>query len=224
MKPITVLPPVHKVLFPNEHGAWAMLFTAFLLGWLAAPELSWKPLYILPAALGAFLTRYPVGLYFKKRRVTRALKIPLTREKFWFQVYAAFTVLVGFPLFYPLGWWWLLIFLDIAALCLFLHLKAITQKRERTLFVELTAMAGISCLVPATATAAILRMDWEPLFLWLAFLLFFGWRFIVVRKKIRERHAVPIDLRQVGKGELNYSLFFLILLVTLVRVLYTLRA
>lgn len=206
------------ILFPNEHGAWGMLITAFLLGWLGAPELSWKPLLLLPASLGAFLTRYPIGIYFKKRRVTRQLGIPLKREKKWFLIYAIFTVGVGLPLFYPLGWWWLLPVLLLAAASLALHLEAITRRKERSLFVEITAMVGISFLAPVAAYAASKQMDWKIFALWILFVLYYAQRILAIKKKVTRRKETGLDIRKVGRQELLYSSVFFLAVILWIRI------
>src|SRR3989338_3888410 len=170
--------PRPKILFPNEHGAWGMFAASFILGWLAAPELSWRPLLILPAALGAFFARYPVGIYFKKRRVVRAMKISLALETKWFVIYSLSTAVASFPLFYPLGWWWLLIFAALAMAALAVHLWAILRKKERTFLVEFTATTGITFLAPAASYAAILRFDWEPVAVWGLMVFYYAWRIL----------------------------------------------
>jgi len=209
-----------KVLFPNEHGAWALLTTAFLLGWLAAPEFSWRPWYLLPAAIGAFLARYPAGIYFKKRRVTRALKIPLIREKRWFLIYSLATFVVAFPLFYPLGWWWLLGFVFPSILSLGLHLWAIIKRKERTLFVEATAMLGLTFLCPAASYAAVLELKKESILIWLLLISYNLHRIISIRRKVTHRNIEPVNLRQLGRREIGYAMIFISLVVVIVRALH----
>ena len=205
------------ILFPNEHGAWAAFFVSFLIGWLAAPVLTLRPLLLLPAAVGAFLARYPIGIYFKKRRVTRQLNIPLIREKRWFIIYSSLTLLVSWPLFWPLGWWELLIFAALSALTLVLHLASMIHRKERSLFVELSAMAGITFLTPAAVFCAELKISVFSLFLWLVVFLFFTFRVLSVRNKIKHRNEKPVDIRQVGRKELLYSLILLVGIVVTCR-------
>lgn len=216
--------PRPKILFPNEHGAWGMFATAFLLGWLAVPALSWQPLLLLPAAIGAFLTRYPLGLYFKKRRVTRAMKISLTREKKWFWIYGLSTAIVSIPLFYPIGWWWLLIFAGLSSITLAIHLRSIKRKQERTLFSEVTAMVGISFLTPASAYAAIGVFRFDCLVIWILFILFYAQRIVVIRDVVskNKKGKEVVDLKKVGNRELVYSVAFLALAVGIVRIFYLL--
>jgi MFS family permease len=211
--------PQPKILFPNEHGAWAMFFTAFLLGWLAAPVLSWRPLFLLPAAIGAFLARYPIGLYFKKRRVTRAMKIPLTREKKWFWIYSLLTLALAIPLFYPLGWWWLLIFAALSTVALIVHLCLVTQRKERSLFSEIIAMIGLSFLMPATSYAALLLFHWQLPIVWGLFILYFIQRIIVVRQKVSQRDLTPVEIKKIGNRELLYSVIFVVIVAVGVRIL-----
>lgn len=210
--------PRPRMLFPNEHGAWTMFWAAFLLGWLGAPELSWRPLLILPAAIGAFLTRYPIGIIFKKRRVTRALKIPLTREKQWCLIYSLATLIVAFPLFYPLGWWWLSGFALPSILSLGLHLRAIIRRKERTLFVESTAMLGLSFLCPAAAYASVMQLRAESAGIWLLLVGYNFSRITRIWRKVAHKREEPIDLRSLGKREIYLSGLFLILVIVVVRI------
>lgn len=207
-----------KILFPNEHGVWGMFAASFILGWLAAPELSWRPLLILPAALGAFLARYPAGIYFKKRRVARAMKISLAFETRWFVIYSLLTAVVSFPLFYPLGWWWLLIFAALAMTALAVNLWAILRRRERTFLVGFTATTGISFLAPAASYAAILRFDREPVVVWVLLVLYYAWRITAIRGIVARKKEKPVDLKAIGKRELLYSFLFVTGIVVAARI------
>ncbi len=211
--------PRPKLLLPNEHGAWTMLAVAFLAGWLGAPTLSWRPLLLVPAALGAFLVRYPIGIYFKKRRVTRALKIPLTREKNWTIIYGLFAVIAGVPLLYPLGWWWLIPVGVFASGVLTLHLWSIIKRKERTFLVEFSAMLGISILAPTAAQASLHPFRVEPwiFVMWLLLVAFNTWRVQAVRFAIAHKQERPVDIPGIGKREMWFSLFFLVLIVCLSR-------
>ena len=209
-----------KILFPNEHGAWAMLFTAFLLGWLAAPEVSWRPLYLFPAAVGAFLTRYPLSLYFKKRRVARTRKISLNQEKKWFLIYALLTLIVFIPLLWPLQWWWLFIFGGLSSIAFMIHLRSIKRREERKLIVEITAMIGISFLVPAASYASLLHWDWTILIVWGFFILFFTQRIVTIRSQLRSDKVQRSDIKKVGIRELAYSAVFLVVVIRIARMLY----
>ena len=207
-----------KILFPNEHGAWGMFVASFLVGWLAAPELSWRPLLLLPAAVGAFLARYPAGIYFKKRRVARAMKITLHREKKWFLIYSVLTAAAVLPLFYPLGWRWLLPFAGFSIAALVFHLRAVIRRKERTFFVEWSAMAGISVLAPAASYAAVLRLHALSLLTWFLVVLFNTWRIIIVRRRVARKREEPVDFRSVGRREILYSLIFIALIAGIVRI------
>ncbi|MBI1910001.1 MAG: YwiC-like family protein [Deltaproteobacteria bacterium] len=207
-----------KILFPNEHGAWGMLTVAFLIGWLATPDFSLRPWFLVPAALGGFLARYPLGIYFKKKRVARSLQIPLSREKNWFCLYSLFTFLVTIPLFYPLGWFWLLPLVMVSFLSFVGHLVAIVQRKERTFFVEWSAMVGLSTLVPAAAYASILRWSLQPIILWVLFIGYYSWRIGAIRKKVAERREKPVDLRKIGKRELFYSGLFVLAMIIASRI------
>ncbi len=211
--------PRPRLLWPNEHGAWGIFATSFLAGWLTAPKLSWGPLLLLPAALGAFLTRYPIGLWFKKRRVTRALSISLSREKRWFWIYGIPTAIVSVPLFYPLKWWWILPFAIISTASFALHIVAIVKKKERSLLVETTAMIGLSCLTPAASFASLGAPHWQPIVIWAVLVIFYLGRIVSVRRKVSRKREEPVDLRTLGKWELLYSLLFLILLVGMTRII-----
>ena len=200
-------------LIPNEHGAWGMLTTAFLLGWWATPPFSWRPLYLVPAVVGIFLMRYPVGLYFKKRRVTRAMQISLTREKRWFWIYLVFTVLVALPLFWKLAWWWLWLFVGPSGLIFFLHLQSIQRRQEKSLTAEVTAMLGLALLVPAASYAGLLYLRWDLLSLMGLFVFYYLWRIITIRSIVKDPSRPRTDIKKMGKRELLYSAFFLLIVV-----------
>lgn len=214
--------PLPKILFPNEHGAWGMFFTAFFLGWLACPVISWRPLVLLPAAVGAFLTRYPIGIYVKKKRVSRTLSVRLTREKRSFLLYFLLMLVFSIPLFYPLGWWWLLIFAALFTAALIVHLRSVIKRRERSLFSEVMAMIGLSFLTPAASYAALLNFHWQLPIVWGLFVLYYIQRIIAVRQKVSQKDQTFADVKKVGKRELLYSLYFVVIASGCFQILYRL--
>lgn len=211
------------LLFPNEHGAWVMLFTAFLIGWLATPAFSWKPLLLLPAAVGAFLARYPLGLYFKKRKMMKALHLSLQHEIKSFVVYGILTLLTAAPLFLIYHWWWLLLFAAFSGLAFIGHLRPLILKKERPLSVELFGMAGMTVMTPAAAYTARSHFNVEPLLLWLLVTLFFGWRVVAVRRQVEHRKEKPVNLKQVGRNELIYSLIFALITVGFAKIFHSIE-
>ena len=211
---------ISRFLIPNEHGAWGMFLTSFCVGWLAAPELSWRPLFLLPAAVGLFFVRYPVGIIFKKRRIARALRIELVREKRSLALYVPLAVLATIPLFYPLGWWWLLPIGAAAAATLALHLRDLVKRRERTFLSEASAMVGLSLLAPTASLAATGIFSWETAAVWIGLVAFYLWRITTVRRKVARKKEEPVDFRAVGWREVVYSSLWAVALIVTARIVY----
>ena len=108
--------------------------------------------------------------------------------------------------------------LDDGVAALVFHLRAVIRRKERTFFVEWSAMAGISVLAPAASYAAVLRLHALSLLTWFLVVLFNTWRIIIVRRRVARKREEPVDFRSVGRREILYSLIFIALIAGIVRI------
>ncbi len=97
------------VALPSDHGSWVFLFSPLLIGLFAGGSWSVADLYLIIAALAAFLIRQPVTILVKVFSGRRSRR-DLPAAWFWIGIYAFIgaTGLVGLIL---QGWNWASIYI-----------------------------------------------------------------------------------------------------------------
>lgn len=208
---------------PKEHGSWAMLIVPLLLGLFVAPVWHERALILLAAALGFFLTRYPLVVLVKTRKRPTADRAYLWR---WAAVYGAMTVLCG-------GWlvlahqlvWLAVIGLFGAGLLLF-NLWLVSRRQELSLLGELTGIAGLALGAPMAYYAASGHLDSIAALLGLINFLYFGGTVFYVKLKVRQQPRLPAPERVTerlvkAKACLAYQTAALTLLVALAALRWT---
>lgn len=208
---------------PKEHGSWAMLIVPLLLGLFVAPAWHGRALILLTAALGFFLTRYPLVVLVKTRKRPTADRAYLWR---WAALYGVITVLCG-------GWlvlmhrlvWLAVIGLFGAGLLLF-NLWLVSRRQELSLPGELTGIAGLALGAPMAYYAASGQLDSTAALLGLINFLYFGGTVFYIKLKVRQQPRLPAPER-VGerlvkaKACLAYQTAALTLLVALAALRWT---
>jgi hypothetical protein len=138
-----------QIAITNEHGSWVFLLSPLCIGLFAGKNISTTSIYLIFAALAAFLIRQPVSIAVKAYSGRRSRK-DLPAARFWIVVYGvlgmsmvAGLVLNGFSF---------VLYLVIPGLPVFIwHLYLIRKRAERRqIGVEIVA-SGVLAL---TATAA----------------------------------------------------------------------
>lgn len=159
---------IHQNLFrrhialPTDHGSWVFLISPLLIGLFAGGRYGLASLYLIIAALAAFLIRQPVTIAVKvysRRRPKRELPAAW----FWIGIYG----LVGLVALGGLvvqGYYYLLI-LTIPGIPVFIwHLYLVSQRSERRqLGVELVATGVLALAAPAgywVGVGSTARMGW----------------------------------------------------------------
>lgn len=172
---------------PNQHGAWAMLASPYLVGAIAA-GFAWVQLPLAGLWVTGYLAFYAAGLWLKSGR--RARYLPPVRA--YVVVSAAFGLAV--LALQPGLVVWLPVFVPILAIGLW----AAARRQERELVVGLTTMlaAGLmTVVVYDTATSGSLRVGWV---LGAVQLLYFAGTVFYVKSVIRERGNRSFLLVSVG--------------------------
>ncbi|MEJ2146180.1 MAG: YwiC-like family protein [Acidobacteriota bacterium] len=60
--------PKPKVPIPHEHGAWAVLYSSFLVGWAATGRLHLTVIFLLTATTSLFLAHEPLIKLIRARK------------------------------------------------------------------------------------------------------------------------------------------------------------
>jgi len=202
---------------PKEHGSWAMLIVPLLLGLFVAPAWHWRALILLAAALGFFLTRYPLVVLVKTRKRPTADKTYLWR---WAAIYGGITALCGgwLVLGYNLGWLAVMGVLGVGLLLF--NLWLVSRRQELSLMGELTGIAGLALGAPMAYYAASGQLDSTAALLGLINFLYFGGTVFYIKLKVRQQPRLPAPKRASerlvkAKACLAYQTAALTLLVAL---------
>lgn len=206
------------VAIPTEHGSWVFLLSPLSIGIFTAGQ--WKPgaLYLIVAALAAFLLRQPITILTKVFSHRRARQ-DLAAAWFWMSVYALFTLLglIGL-LAHDLGY---LLILVIPGLPVFLwHLYLVSKRAERHQSgVEIIASGVLALSAPAaywTGTETLNAMGW---ILWILIWLQSAASIVYAYLRLEQRKLtrVPPLTQRICQGSraILYTTFNLLLAGTL---------
>jgi hypothetical protein len=207
-----ILRLVGRPIIPKEHGAWAVLYGAFLVGVGVAGR--WTAPTILLLAAITFLAFANGPLPVLLRSSGDRTGSPERRRAFaWLGIYAggaaacALLLLLAFRMTFlvPFG---------MAAACFFvLRAFLVREGDDRSLPGELIGTTGLTLVGPAAHAAAV--GDAQPIgaVLWLLLTLFFASGVFYVRMRIRtvlaERRGVPAVSRGARRWCLAYHAFLL---------------
>jgi YwiC-like protein len=202
---------------PKEHGAWAMLIVPLLLGLFIAPAWHWRALVLLVAALGFFLTRYPLAVLVKTRKRPTADKAYLWR---WTAIYGGITALSGGWLVLAYNLDWLAVIGVLGSGLLLFNLWLVSRRQELSLLGELTGIAGLALGAPMAYYTTSGHLDSTAVMLGLINFLYFGGTVFYIKLKVRQQPRLPAPERLSerlvkAKACLAYQTAALTLLVAL---------
>lgn len=198
------------IALPQDHGSWVFILSPLFIGLFAGKNWSVATLFLVLAAMAAFLIRQPVTILVKvisKRRPQRDLPAAI----FWTAVYATMGLLAIISLLNQ-GYLFI-IYLALPGIPVFaLHLILVSRRSERRqLGIELVATGVLALAAPAGYWVGVGNPDPTGWLLWL--LTWFQSTASIVyaylRLAQRELKTVP-DLRQrvrMGSRAILYTSF-----------------
>jgi hypothetical protein len=206
------------IALPSDHGSWVFLFSPLLIGLFAGGSWSIASLYLVIAALSAFLVRQPVTMLVKIYSGRRPRR-DLAAAWFWLFVYGVIGALALLGLVWQ-GYAYLLI-LALPGIPVFAwHLYLVSRRAERRqLGVELVATGVLALAAPAAYWVGLGRPDplgWVLLVLtWLQSAASIVYAYL--RLEQRELPAKP-DIQErlrMGRRALLYAGFNLLFVIGL---------
>jgi hypothetical protein len=153
------------VALPAEHGAWVLLLGPLLIGLFAGGRWSIVSLYLIVAALCAFLARQPVTLAVKAA-VGRRDREVLPAAGLWIAIYGAIGLLHVAGL--TLRGFGYVLYLAIPAVPVFVWYLWLVSRREerRQWLVEILAAGALALAAPAAFWVGVGRPDPAGWLLW----------------------------------------------------------
>lgn len=159
-----------QIAFPQDHGSWVFIFSPLMVGLFAGKTFQAATIYLITAALSAFLIRQPITILVKAISGRRsAADLPAAR--FWLLVYGIIAAAALIGLIFS-GYCYL-IYLAVPGAPVFAwHLWLVSKRAERKqLGVEVLATGVLALVAPAAFWVGIGKYDphgwWLWLFTWL---------------------------------------------------------
>lgn len=206
------------IALPSEHGSWVFILSPLLIGLFAGGSLSWASLYLVIAAMAAFLIRQPVTIAVKAYSGRRSRR-ELPAARFWILVYGlvglaalAGLVLQGFTY---------LLYLAIPGIPVFAwHLYLVSKRAERRqVGIEIVGSGVLALAAPAALWVG--RGNPDPTGWWLFGLVWLQSAASIVYAYLRlEQRALKVqpemaDRLAMGRRPLLYTTFNLLAVTVL---------
>jgi hypothetical protein len=175
---------VGRPIVPREHGAWAVLYGAFLAGVGVAGRVTLPVFLLLGAVTFLAFANGPLALMVRAAG-SRAPSAERGRAIFWLVGYAAGALVCVAPLlaFYRMAF--LVPFAMAAACFLVLRTFLVRERDDRRLSGELIGTAGLALVGPAAHAVAVNGAQPIGAWLWLLLSLYFASGVFYVRMRIR---------------------------------------
>lgn len=153
-----------QIFLPQDHGSWVFIFSPLLVGLFAGKYFGAASVFLVIAAVAAFLLRQPVTMAVKAYSGRRG-KTDLPAARFWIVVYSIIILLALLGLIWA-GFFYVL-FLAVPGAPVFAwHLWLVSKREERRqVNVEIIATGVLALAAPAAYWVGIGRYD--PLGWWL---------------------------------------------------------
>ena len=173
-----------RPIVPREHGAWAVLYGAFLAGVGVAGQVTLPVGFFFVAVTAAALGNGPLTLLFRPA-VGPARHAERARALAWLAVYGGIFALAVLPLFLVYRLTFLIAFGAGAGCFLVVRAYLLRGRDDRSLAGELLGAAGLTMVGPAAHAVAARAAEPIGALLWLLLFLFFASGVFYVRMRIR---------------------------------------
>ena len=207
-----------RPVIPKEHGAWAVLYGAFLAGVGVAGHVTLPVALLLGGVTLLALTNGPLTALLRTAG-NQAPSASQRRAFGWLAVYGAGACVSLVPLLAVDRMAFLLPFGMTAALFFLLRLFLVRRGDDRSLPGELVGTAGLTLIGPTAHAVGVGEVQPTGAVLWLLLFLFFASGVFYVRMRIRVRLAgrrgMPDAPNLVRRWCILYHLLLLLLVAAL---------
>ncbi|HNE03713.1 MAG TPA: YwiC-like family protein, partial [Anaerolineales bacterium] len=189
-----------QIAFPQDHGSWVFIFSPLMVGLFAGKTFQHATIYLITAALSAFLIRQPITILVKAISGRRsAADLPAAR--FWLLVYGIIAAAALLGLIFS-GYSYL-IYLAIPGAPVFAwHLWLVSKRAERKqLGVEVIATGVLALVAPAAFWVGIGRYDPNGWWFWLFTWLQSAASIVYAYLRLSQREMSPEQAAATGRAE-----------------------
>lgn len=188
-----------QIAFPQDHGSWVFIFSPLMVGLFAGRTFHTPTIYLIVAALSAFLIRQPITIFIKAMSGRRsAADLPAAR--FWLLVYGSIATAALLGLIFS-GYSYL-IYLAIPGAPVFAwHLWLVSKRAERKqLGVEIIATGVLALVAPAAFWVGIGSYDPNGWWLWLFTWLQSAASIVYAYLRLSQREMSPEQAAATGRA------------------------
>ena len=207
--------PIGRPIIPREHGAWAVLYGAFLAGIGVAGRVTLPVILLLGAVTCLAFANGPLALVLRSAG-SRAPSAERGRVFFWLFAYAAGAVVCVTPLVALYHMTFLFPFAMAAACFLVLRAFLVRGGDDRSLPGELIGTVGLALVGPTAHAVAVNGAQPIGALLWLLLTLYFASGVFYVRMRIRLMLAQRKGAPTVSNGARWLCLVYHMLLLVLI--------
>lgn len=199
-----------QIFLPQDHGSWVFIFSPLLVGLFAGRQFTITSLYLILAAVAAFLIRQPITMAVKAYSGRRP-KSDLPAAWFWIIIYGVIIVLAVVGLI--LSRLFFILYLAVPAAPVFAwHLWLVSKRDERRQAgVEMLATGVLALAAPATYWVGVGRYDATGWWLWILtwFQSAASIIYAYLRLEQRELKQIPTrsELWRMGLRAFGYTTF-----------------
>jgi hypothetical protein len=196
-----------QIFLPQDHGSWVFIFSPLLVGLFAGKQFSLASLYLMSAAIAAFLVRQPVTMAVKAYAGRRA-KTDLPATRLWIGIYGVIILLALVGLVRE-GFTYVLLLAVPGAPVFAWHLWLVSKREERRqVNVEILATGVLALAAPAAYWVGTGRYDPMGWWLWALSIVY-----AYLRLDQREWRKVPShsEMWKAGLCAIAYTTFNLVL-------------
>jgi hypothetical protein len=155
-----------QIFLPQDHGSWVFIFSPLLVGLFAGKHFSLASLYLVIAAIAAFLIRQPITMAVKAFSGRRA-KTDVAPASFWTAIYVVIVFLALMGLIRA-GFFYVLLLAVPGAPVFAWHLWLVSKREERRqVYVEMIATGVLALAAPAAYWVGIGHYDVMGWWLWI---------------------------------------------------------
>ena len=199
-----------QIFLPQDHGSWVFIFSPLLIGLFAGKQFSSASLYLVIAAIAAFLMRQPITIAVKAYSGRRA-KTDLPASIFWILIYGVI-ILIALIGLIRAGFGYVL-YLAIPGAPVFVwHLWLVSKREERRqVNVEIVATGVLALAAPAAYWVGI--GHYESIGLWLWILTWFQnaasivYAYLRLEQRDQSQVAARSELWKTGLRAFAYTMF-----------------
>jgi len=209
---------IGRPIVPREHGAWAVLYGAFLAGIGVAGRATLPVVLLLGAVTFLAFANGPLALMLRPSG-NGTSSVERRRPPFWLFVYTAGALLCAAPLLAFYHMTFLIPFAMVAACFLVLRAFLVRDGDDRSLPGELIGTAGLVLVGPTAHAVAVNGAQPIGALLWLLLSLYFAGGVFYVRMRIRlmvaQRKGTTAASSRARRSCLAYHVLLLALIPAL---------